>query len=929
MKPSLAIKKENEDLEKQANNSMNQKTINNTLKIVLILLFLNSISLVAQEKTPYDQGKKYILKEVNVLGKVSYNQQTIVTFSGLEKGQEVTIPGEEVSNAIKKLGKLGLFSDIDFYVNKIEGDSISLDLNIVELPKLDEVKITGVRKGKVEEILKESALTKGKIVNENLITTTRNYIENKYKKNGFYNAKANVRTIADTTANKVDMLVTIDKGTKVKIAKIDFQGNQKIIDRKLKKALKNTKVANPLNPMRIFKPSKYIKGKYKEDLVTLVDKYKEKGYRDARVITDSVWLDKKKNKLAINIKVEEGNKYYFGDIKFLGNSVYTDQYLEQYLDIKKGDVYNGVLLEKRIADKTRPDADDLTNLYQNKGYLFSNINPVEVRTANDSIDFEIRVTEGPIAYFNKISVVGNDKTNDKVIYRELRTKPGEVYSKEDLVRTVREIGQLGFFDAEAIDPKFKNVDPTAGTVDIEYNLVEKGASQVELQGGYGGGGFIGTLGLSFNNFSVQNIFKKDAYRPLPMGDGQKVSLRAQAASYFRTFSLSFSEPWFGGKKPVSLSGSLSYSKQYLYTGYSTSVDKSKSFNIIALSLGTAKRLTVPDDYFVFSNGVSFQYYNLQNYFSGLFTFGNGSSRNLSFNLGLSRNNKAINPIYPIQGSEFGVSAKFTLPYSLFNKIDYANLGNQIDYKTRNESDGFFGIDNNWIETGALVKETTIVENGVTRSGFVKVDEANYSDAKTDQGKVDQRKFNWLEYYKIKFKAEWFNKLAGSSQSNALVLRTLGEFGYLGSYNSDRGLVPFERYFLGGDGLANYSLDGREVIQLRGYPNQSLTPIDAATGRNSGNGAAIYNKFTVELRYPITLKQAASIYALAFGEAGASYANFKSYNPFALQRSAGLGIRIFMPAFGLLGIDFAHGFDPVPGDIVKSGWQTHFIIGQQF
>lgn len=916
-------------MEKQVNSSNNNNMKNNLPKVLFFILFLNSFLVFAQPNPNFEQGKKYILKSVNVLGKVSYNQQTITTFSGLEKGQNVTIPGEEISNAIKKLGKLGLFSDIDFYVSKIEGDSISLDLEIVELPKLNEAKINGIRKNKAEELLKESALTKGKIVNENLITTTKNYIENKYKKEGYYNAKATVRTIADSTANSVNMLVNVDKGAKLKIAKIDFQGNQKISNKKLKKAMKNTKIANPVNPLRIFKPSKYIKSKYKEDLTNIVEKYKEKGYRDARIVTDSVWLDKKKNKLAINVKVEEGNKYYFGNIKFLGNSVYSDQELQRYLDIKKGDVYNGVLLEKRIADKTKPDGEDITNLYQNNGYLFSTINPVEVKTVNDTIDFEIRVTEGPIAYFNKISVVGNDKTNDKVIYRELRTKPGEKYSKEDLVRTVREIGQLGFFDPEAIDPKFKNVDPTAGTVDIEYNLVEKGASQIELQGGYGGGGFIGTLGLSFNNFSIQNIFKKDAYKPLPMGDGQKVSLRAQAASYFRTFSLSFSEPWFGGKKPVSLSGSLSYSKQYLFTGYSSSVDKSKSFNIIALSLGTAKRLTVPDDYFVFSNGVSFQYYNLQNYFSGLFTFGNGSSRNLSFNLGLTRNNKAINPIYPIQGAEFAVSAKFTLPYSLFNKVDYANLSNLKEYKLTNESAGYFGIDNNWIETGDLIKQTTIVENGITRTGYIKVDEANYQDADVNQGKVDQKRFNWLEYYKVKFKAEWFNRLAGSSQSNALVLRTLGEFGYLGSYNSDRGLVPFERYFLGGDGLANFALDGREIIQLRGYPNQSLTPVDPLTGRNSGNGAAIYNKFTMELRYPVTLKQAASIYTLAFLEAGASYANFKSYNPFALQRSAGLGLRIFMPAFGLLGIDFAHGFDPIPGDTVKSGWQTHFIIGQQF
>lgn len=886
------------------------------LKIAITLLFLGVVfQSNAQDNLSFEQGKKYILGNVNVIGKISYNQQTVVTFAGLEKGQNITVPGEEISNAIKKLGKLGLFSDIDFYVNEVKGDSIYLDLEITELPKLNEVKFNGVKKNKVEDLIKENALTKGKIVNENLITTTKNYLENKYKKEGFFNTKVAIRTIpADTVKNVVNMLVNIDKGDKIKITQIAFEGNEKFSDKKLRKAMKNTK---KINPIRIFKASKFIKKKYDEDLVKIADAYKEKGYRDARIVSDSVWLDKKKNKLAINIKVEEGKKYYFGDIKFLGNSVYSDQLLNSYLGIKKGDTYNGVLLEKRIADKSKPDADDITNLYQNNGYLFSTINPVEVRTVNDSIDFEIRVTEGPVAYFNKISVVGNDKTNDKVIYRELRTKPGEKYSKEDLVRTIREIGQLGFFDPEAIEPKFKNVDPTAGTVDIEYNLKEKGSSQIELQGGYGGGGFIGTLGLSFNNFSVQNIFKKEAYHPLPMGDGQKVSLRLQASTFFRTYSLSFSEPWFGGKKPVSFSASISQSKQFLYTGSYSSIDRSKSFNITSLSVGLAKRLTVPDDYFVLSTALSFQHYDLHNYNTGLFTFGNGSSKNFAFNIGLTRNSKGINPVFPTKGSEFSISTKFTLPYSSFNKIDYGNLENLPEYKlTYDGTSATTPIPNSIGETpsvGDFIKYGTV--NNIT--GYYKVYSA--ADADVNRGKVDQKKFNWLEYYKIKLKFDWYTKLIGNDQ-HALVLRSLGEFGYLGAYNSARGVVPFERYFVGGDGLANYALDGREVIQLRGYPNQSLS---------ASTGGTIYNKFSLELRYPLTLKAAASIYGLTFLEAGASYNNFQEYNPFVLQRSAGFGIRIFMPAFGLLGIDFAHGFDPVPGTTVKSGWQTHFIIGQQF
>ncbi|MEZ0005268.1 outer membrane protein insertion porin family [Flavobacterium sp. 28YEA47A] len=854
--------------------------LDKSIKLFLTVLVLGNIfQAKAQERVPFDQGREYILAGVSVIGKISYNEQTVVTFAGLEKGQKITVPGEEISSAIKKLWKLGLFNEIDTYINRIDGDSIFIDMHISELPKLSEVKINGVKKSKVEGLIKDNSLTKGKIVNENLITTTKNYIENKYKKDGFYNTKVVINTYPDTTAgNEVKMLINIDKGKKVKVSSIVVDGNEKLSDGRIRKAMKNTKTRFPL---RFWKGSKFIREKYKEDLENIVSVYKEKGYRDARVVSDSISYNKDNNTVGIKLKVEEGNKYYFGNIKFLGNSVYSDQGLQKMLGIKKGDVYNGVLLQKRIEDKTKPDGNDIKNLYQNSGYLFSTVNAVEVKTANDTIDFEIRIMEGPMAYFNKITVVGNDKTNDKVIYRELRTLPGQKYSKELLMRTLRELGQLGFFDPQALEPKFKNVDPAAGTVDIEYNVVEKGSSQIELQGGYGGGGFIGTLGLSFNNFSIRNIFKKDAYTPLPMGDGQKLALRLQGSSYFQTYSLSFTEPWLGGKKPVQFSGSISHSKQFLYTGRTSNVDRNKSFNITSLSVGIAKKLNVPDDYFILSQGISFQYYDLNNYNTGLFTFGNGNSRNLAYTIGLRRDSRGIDPIFPTFGSEFSISAKFTLPYSLFNGVDYANLKNDPDYQTTNSS-------------GEIVP---------------------------DQSKIDQKKFNWLEYYKIKFKADWYTKIYGK-----FVLRSLGEFGFLGAYNNDRGLVPFERFFLGGDGLANYSLDGREVIQLRGYPNQSLTPLD---NKGNQNGATIYNKFSLELRYPITLKGAASIYALTFLEAGAAYDNFRDYNPFVLQRSAGFGLRVFMPAFGLLGIDFGHGFDPIPGGTGKNGWETHFIIGQQF
>ncbi|MFV8352806.1 outer membrane protein assembly factor BamA [Flavobacterium sp. XS2P14] len=903
MRLSLVIKKENADLEKQVNKLNNFLVLHKSIKIVLTVLVLVSFTKVkAQERVPFDQGKKYILADVAIVGDISFNSQTVVTFSGLQKGQEITVPGEEISAAIKKLGKLGLFDEISFYVNKVQNDSIYLDLNIVELPKLNQVKFVGIKKTKTEALIKDNSLNKGKVVNENLITTTRNYIENKYKKDGYYNTKVNINTVKDTsTVNSVNMLVSIDKGEKVKIKSIDFVGNTKISDNTLRKAMKDTKQKKIT---RVLKASKFIKDKYKTDLEKVISSYKEKGYRDARIVSDSVTFDKEKNALSIKINVEEGNKYYFGNIKFLGNTVYTDQGLSRVLGVKKGETYNGVLLQRRIADGSKPDGEDIDNLYKNNGYLFSNINAVEVRTANDTIDFEIRITEGPIAYFNKITVVGNDKTNDRVIYRELRTKPGEKYSKDELVRTVREIGQLGFFDPEAIDPKFKNVDASAGTVDIEYNLVEKGSSQIELQGGYGGGGFIGTLGLSFNNFSARNMFKKDAYQPLPMGDGQKVSLRLQASTFFQTYSVSFSEPWFGGKKPVSFSSSLSYSKQFLNNFQTQKADKTKSFNIMTLSVGLAKRLTVPDDFFVLSQSLSYQHYDLNNYNTGLFTFGDGTSRNMAYTIGLTRNNKGVNPIFPTYGSEFSVSAKLTLPYSLLNGVDYATLGDKEEYKRKNPENITDSFGNVIIPKGAYLD---VQGNKVE----------TYQEAAADVSKVDQERFKWLEYYKIKFKADAYTKIYGK-----LVVRTLAEFGFLGAYNQDRGVVPFERFYLGGDGMANFSMDGRETIQLRGYKNNSLTP---SNSNGEQIGATVFNKFSMELRYPITLKASASIYALAFLEAGSSFKDFKSYNPFALSRSAGVGLRVFMPAFGLLGIDFAHGFDPV-GNNLES---VHFIIGQQF
>ena len=553
-----------------------------------------------------------------------------------------------------------------------------------------------------------------------------------------------------------------------------------------------------------------------------------------------------------------------------------------------------MLLKERIADDTKPDAVDLTNLYQNSGYLFSSINPVDVNAEGNVIDLEIRVTEGKPAYFNNVTVVGNDRTNDKVIYRELRTRPGQLYSKANVVRTIRELGQLGFFDAQKITPDFQNPNPNLGTLDMQYSVVEQGSSQIELQGGFGGGGFIGTLGLSFNNFSIQDIFKKDAYKPLPMGNGQKLALRLQASRFFQTYSFSFSEPWLGGKKPVAFSTSISHSRQFLFDALTNDADRDRRFNITGLSFGLAKRLSVPDDYFTLSQSLSIQHYDLKNYNTGLFTFGNGSSNNLSYSIGLSRDNTFNDPIYPLGGSSFSVTAKLSLPYSLFDGKDYGALSEERELQND------------------IVSDATLDLNVRT-------------EAQTRISEIDQERFKWLEFYKIKFQGVWYAKIW-----DKLVLRPNIEFGFLGAYNNDRGIIPFERFFVGGDGLGGFALDGREVVQLRGYPNQSIAPLDPSTGLPTNDGATIYNKFSLELRYPLTLGAQAKIYALAFLEGGAAFGDFQDYDPFNLNRSAGLGVRIFMPAFGLLGIDFGRRFDDIPGQPGTSqNWETHFIIGQRF
>ncbi|WP_299010858.1 outer membrane protein assembly factor BamA [uncultured Tenacibaculum sp.] len=841
--------------------------------LLVFFITLFAVSTQAQNTTPkdstatnvisYEKGKEYFLGGITVTGLQKFSEQTVRVYTGLVEGQTIKLPGDKLTSAIKKLYESDQFSEVDVYLSKRDGETVYLQFDVTELPQLTSVTFSGISKSKAKELKKETDLKKGTMVTDNLIVTTRNFIKKKYTDKGFLKTKVSLDTKKDTSdVNTVSMTIFIDIGDRIKIKEINFTGNKAMSNATLRKAMKNTK-RKLLG--RFWKASKYILDDYKADLESILEKYSENGYRDARILSDKVvWNDD--NTINLEIDLEEGRQYRFNEILFIGNKEYTDEQLNSFLRIEKGDIYNGKVLKERISGDGTPNSQDIQTLYHNNGYLFSQINAIETKVENDSITVEVRIREDDQATIKRVSVAGNEKTNDHVIFRELRVKPGDLFSRENIIRSIREIGQLGFFDTNVtpdVKPDYQNK-----TADIEFSVVEKGGSQVELQGGYGGGSFIGTLGLSFNNFSMRNIFNKETYKPLPMGDGQSLSLRLQASRTYNTYSFSFTEPWLGGKTPQSLSFSVYLSNQYRFDYNTYDVNKNESLSIIGASIGLGKRLKWPDDYFTLSQNISYQRIGLNNYGYRVGSSNNilsqGDLNNLAYSVALSRNSAGPSLIFPTYGSEFTLRAKATFPYSLVNGKDYTEPTNP----TPDERQAYLAD-----------------------------------------------KYKWLEYYKISAKGKWYTSLA-----NKLVLMSNFEMGYLGKYNSEVGLTPVERYFVGGDGIAQGQLDGRETIGLRGYENNRISSID---------GGAIYNKFQLELRYSITDKPSASIYTLGFLEAGNSYDNFSTFNPFKLKRSAGVGVRIFMPAFGLLGIDFAHGFDPLPGLSEKSGWQTHFIIGRQF
>ena len=836
----------------------------------------------------YGRPKEYEIAGITVEGTQNVDKNALMMISGLRVGNTVKVPGNDFSQAIKKIWEQGMFEDVAINATDFVGDKVFLEIVIRERPRVSKFSFKGVKKTEADEIRNKINLSRGDVATDHLLTKTRRIIEDYYYEKGYLNADIDIEQVADTTRNGyVDMVINIDKGHKVKIGKINFIGNENLSDGQLQAAMKETKQRghfDPLNPLgplvvntiadvltlkplkaitgveeyfaenyrpRIFKASKYIESNYKDDKQKIIEKYNSKGYRDALIVRDSIYRIDDRN-VGIDIVLDEGHKYHYRNITWTGNTKYTSETLDGILGIKKGDVYNKELLDKNLT--LSETTLDISSLYMDDGYLFFHVNPVEVQVENDSIDLEIRMYEGEQARISNVSLVGNTKTNDYVVLRELYTRPGQLYSRSDVIRTVRELATLGFFNAETINPEIKP-NYSDHTVDIEYSVEEAAADQIQFSAGYGYQMLMLQAGLQFSNFSMKKLFKKDAWKPIPGGDGQKLGLNVTTyGRNYIAYGLSFTEPWLGGCKPISLT--VSVHQSYLRTG----VKGQSNYGWFIMSGGTigiGKRLTWPDDYFSLYQAVNIMRYSLDNYRTSYFNIGGGygNYNKLSYTFALSRNSVS-QPIYPRNGSEFSLSVELTPPYSLFSDKDYTNMG-------------------------------------------------------------DIEKYKWIEMHKWDFKAAWYTELY-----DKFVLMTRVRFGYLGHYNHQIGPTPFHRFYLGGDGLSNYSLDSRELIGMRGYKNESLTPGFYGTT----TGGDIYSKYTLELRYPLSLNPQATIYALTFLEAGNCWMDFKNFDPFNVKRSAGVGVRIYLPMFGLLGLDWGYGFDNVYGVPDAGGSQFHFSIG---
>ncbi len=829
--------------------------------------------------------RKYEIADIKITGTKNYEDFVLIGFSGLSVGDKIDIPGDEITSAVKRFWKHGLFSDVKILATKVVGDKVWLEIQLKQRPRISEVKYTGIKKGEREDLEGKVGLVKGNQITPNSLDRAKLVIKKFFDEKGFTSAKVTIDQQDDLSHEGMVILnIKIDKNEKTKIHEIDIEGNENLSDNDIKKVMKKTNEGFNLNKRfmlswrRLFSTKKYVPDNYHEDLKNIVNKYNELGYRDAKIVSDSVWSYDEKH-VDIKIQIEEGEKYYLRNIAWVGNTQYPTDKLAYLLNMKPGDVYN----QKKLTERLQTDDDAVSNVYYNNGYIFFGADPVEVNIEKDSIDLEIRIHEGAQASINKVIINGNDRLYEDVIRRELRTKPGELFSKEALQRSARELAQMQHFDPENMDIQ-PLPDAENGTVDIQYNLTPKASDQIEFSAGWGQTGVVGRLGLKLTNFSMRNLLNPGSYKGIiPQGEGQMLSLSGQTnGRYYQSYSISFLEPWFGGKRPNSFSVSAYYMKQtgvnssyynnymssydYGYSGYnnydySSAYDPDKSFQMLGVSVGYGKRLSWPDDYFQFMAELSYQRYMLKNW--DYFIINNGNCNSISLGLTLSRNS-IDNPVYTRRGSQFSLSVNLTPPFSLWE--------DKSDYEGKAYNDG--------------------------------------------------SKYTWIEYHKWKFKGKIFMPLASpEAVKRTPVLMSRVEYGFVGHYNSEK-ISPFETFYVGGDGMSGYSSTyATETVALRGYNNGSLTPY--------GHEGYAYSRLAFELRYPFMLQPTSTIYGLAFVEAGNAWSDIKTFSPFDLKRSAGIGVRIFLPVVGMMGIDWAYGFDKVFGTRAYSGAQFHFILGQEF
>jgi outer membrane protein insertion porin family len=801
----------------------------------------------------YAAPKKYVIAGITASGLKYYNTDRAIALSGLAVGDSITIPSDKAANIIKKMWTNGMFSNVKLSASKVEGDRITLDLYLEERPTILRYDIKGVKKGDKEELQTSLHIRRNHEYSEYFKNACVDIIKRFYYEKGFKNVEVDATVIPDTTVGSgVSLIFDVKKNDKVRVKEINFDGNKAIPSSKLRGAMKEV---HRKRWYTFWRSTKYIDAKLDEDRQHIIDYYNERGYRDAAILDDSVWVISSK-RVGIKFKLYEGKKYYFRNITWVGNTRYpTDFLANNVLRLHKGDVYDLVTLEERLHGNEKNSVSDI---YMDEGYLFFHVSPIELRIDNDSVDVEMQIYEGKQATINSVLIEGNTKTNEHVVRRELYTRPGDLFSKSNIMTSMRYLAQMGHFDPEKLEPKLQP-NPADETVDITYKVEEKPNDQIELSGGWGGGMFVGTIGLKLTNFSTRNVFDKKAWKPLPSGDGQTLTIRGQTnGSYYSAVSLSFTEPWFGGRKPNSFSASVYYTFQNSY-GYNTSYtlwqNSGNTMEVIGGSLGLGRRLKWPDNFFTLYNSFDYQRFILHDWQSQ-FIFTDGTANNFSFKTVLGRNS-TDQPIYPRKGSELSIGLQITPPFSLFKAKDF------------------------------------------------------YDNPDLTQ----QEKYKWIEYHKWTFRTAWYSQIVGDF---VFALKT--QFGYLGYFNKKLGYSPFEGFDVGGDGMSGYSLYGIETIGLRGYTNSALTPTVPAN---------VYDKFTVELRYPFILQPQSTIYALIFFEAGNVWYDIEKFNPFSMKRSAGVGVRLMLPMIGLLGIDWGYGFDRIAGAASPSGSNFHFMIGTPF